>query len=453
MPTPASAVSGILWPGLPRTNEAKILSVLFQLEQSQWWTPKQHWRQQRRQLAGLVAHAVRTAPFYKKRLGPVARLKPEALMLERWRRVPIIRRPELQEAGNDVFSLSPPRDHRPYYTDRTSGSMGRPLNIRGTAVNRIFRSAMNLRGHYWHHRDLTAKMASIRRLGDAPGAADGIKRMGTWVAAHKGGPSIVRDIAGSLSDHLAWLNKEKPAYFVTYPTFALALARHALRHGIEFPRLRELSAMGEVVDSSYREWFEKNLGIRVVDLYSAHETNVIALQCPDNAHYHVQSEFVFVEILDDNGKPCPPGEIGRVVVTGLHNFAMPLIRYEIGDYAEVGETCSCGRTLPVLKRILGRARNMVTLPSGEQVWARISGGTLMEVAPIRQIQLVQRQLDEIEVKLVAPGGLNPNQGADLGHALAVMLGHSFALKFLYVVDIPRSTGGKFEDFLSELSPP
>ena len=77
--------------------------------------------------------------------------------------------------------------------------------------------------------------------------------------------------------------------------------------GIEFPRLRELDTMGEVSDHEVRECFEKSLGIPVVDLYSAREVNVIALQCPENPHYHVQSEAILVEVLDDNGQPCAPG--------------------------------------------------------------------------------------------------------------------------------------------------
>ena len=75
-----------------------------------------------------------------------------------------------------------------------------------------------------------------------------------------------------------------------------------------------------------------------------------------------------MEVLDNHGRPCKEGETGRVVLTDLHNFTMPLIRYEIGDYAEVGPPCACGRGLPVLARILGRSRNMLTLPAGDRIW-------------------------------------------------------------------------------------
>ena len=89
-------------------------------------------------------------------------------------------------------------------------------------------------------------------------------------------------------------------------------------------------------------------------MYTCQEAGYLALQCPDYPHFHVQSENVLLEVVDDVGQPCGPGEVGRVLITSLNNFATPLIRYELGDYAEVGAPCPCGRGLPVLKRIMGR---------------------------------------------------------------------------------------------------
>jgi phenylacetate-coenzyme A ligase PaaK-like adenylate-forming protein len=88
--------------------------------------------------------------------------------------------------------------------------------------------------------------------------------------------------------------------------------------------------------------------VNIADIYSEQEVGYIALQFPDYPYYHVQPENILVEVLDDNGNVCSSGDIGRVVITTLHNFTTPLIRYEIMDYAKVGEPCSCGRGLPVL---------------------------------------------------------------------------------------------------------
>src|SRR5215510_10900500 len=94
----------------------------------------------------------------------------------------------------------------------------------------------------------------------------------------------------------------------------------------------------------------------------------MALQCPDHEHYHVQTECILLEVLDTHGGPCAPGRAGLVVATPRHAFAMPLVRYVVGDYAEVGPPCPCGRGLPVLARIMGRTRNRLVLETGESYW-------------------------------------------------------------------------------------
>jgi len=127
---------------------------------------------------------------------------------------------------------------------------------------------------------------------------------------------------------------------------------------------------------------------------------MIAIQCPENDHYHVQAENLYVEVINEDGAPCRPGEIGRMVLSDLHNFTTPMIRYEIGDYAEVGEACAYGRGLPVLNRTAGRVRNMLTLPSGDKFWPSFPEGEMMPIALIRQFQVIQHDLERVEAKLV-----------------------------------------------------
>jgi phenylacetate-CoA ligase len=159
---------------------------------------------------------------------------------------------------------------------------------------------------------------------------------------------------------------------------------------------------------------------------------------------------VLVEVLGDDDEPCAPGEVGRVVVTALHNFATPLIRYEIGDYAEVGENCACGRGLPVLKRILGRERNFLVLPNGDKRFpeARM---ILMRLAPeIRQFQLLQKTVENIEVRLAVTSPLEGSKESRIARELNAKFSHEFSYRFVYVDSIPRHANGKFEEFKSEV---
>jgi len=143
-----------------------------------------------------------------------------------------------------------------------------------------------------------------------------------------------------------------------------------------------------------------------------------------------------------------------VVVTDLHNFATPLIRYELRDYAEVGPRCPCGRGLPTLSRILGRHRNMVVLPDGRRYWPLVGLGRFHEVAPILQYQMVQKDLDEVEMRIVLAGAgeLSTGQAQQLTEMVRGALGHPFRISLRYFLgELPDSRGGKFEEFISEIA--
>jgi phenylacetate-CoA ligase len=188
----------------------------------------------------------------------------------------------------------------------------------------------------------------------------------------------------------------------------------------------------------------------VHDLYSSQELGMMALECPDHPHYHVQSENVLIEVLDDDGRPCEPGRVGRLVATDLHNFAQPMIRYEMGDHAVVGEPCPCGRGLPVLERILGRTRNMVRRPGGGTFWPVIMFSDYAAAAPVRQMQLVQKSLTDVELRAVAVRPMTPDEEAEVTKLVQRDLGHAFNVTFDYVDAIERAANGKYEDFRSEV---
>src|SRR6185437_16003324 len=225
-----------------------------------------------------------------------------------------------------------------------------------------------------------ARRRPLRALRAGPARRPGSTELGAHVAGGlQDGPGD-----GALSSHAdppanGGDRGRCPHYLLSYPSNSRALARYAQREKIRLPGLRAVHTYGEPLTPDVREACREAWGVPAIDVYSCEELGFVALQCPRHEHYHVQSESVLVEILDEDGLPARPGEIGRVVLTSLHNFAMPLIRYAIGDYAEVGAPCPCGRGLPVIERLLGRRRNMVTLPDGRRAWPDV--GALWAAIP------------------------------------------------------------------------
>ncbi len=447
---PLSARRGVLWPAVPAGPDAVVLALQAQLDASQWWPAEAVRALQLRQLEVLLAHAARTVPFYGPRLAPLKGLRRGELTLDHVRRLPILGRAELQEAGDALASRRVPKDHGRTFEIRTAGSTGQPVTVKGTAVTALFFRTLNLRYHIWHRRNFAGRVAAVRSLMTdeaAEAARKGKPR--AWVQGYASGPSYTFDITRPVGEQLAWVRKIDPDYLMTFPSNLAALLRRAEAEGVELPRLKQVMTMSEVVDPAVRDACERVWGVRLVDIYSCQEAGVVAIQCPDHRHYHVQAENLLVEVLDEDGRPCRPGGVGRVVLTDLHNFATPLIRYELGDHAEVGPPCPCGRGLPVLNRVLGRSRNMLTLPSGDQIWPiGYFSESMMPIAPVRQIQLVQRSLETIEVKLVVARTLRPEEEAELRRYIVGCLGHPLALDFRYVDAIPRSASGKYEDFIS-----
>lgn len=431
------------FPAMPSPEAALLLSLLHQLEQSQWWPAERVRAEQFAQLELLVDHAVRTVPWYRERLAP-------ARTPERWMQLPILRRAELQQHGKALHSTRPIPGHQNLRAVSTSGSTGTSITVDTTECARLMWMAVLLREHAWHGRDLSATHVAIRMATKAAWP-DG-QRAADWGppenVVYQTGPSALLDIFTDTERQLEWLLRQDADILLTFPTNALDLAALCRARGVRLPKLRELRLVSEAIDAAGKQLLRDTFGVAVTDCYSAQEVGYLALQCPLHDHYHVQAESAFVEIIDDQGRACEPGSVGRVVVTPLHNFAMPLVRYEIGDYAEVGAPCSCGRGLPVLNRIMGRVRNMVTLPDGARRWPNLAGPFYRHIAPVVQHQIVQHDLEHVEARLVVERPLSSDEEDALRVLILERLGYAFRLSFSYPERIERSRGGKFEEFVS-----
>ncbi|MCC7411863.1 MAG: phenylacetate--CoA ligase family protein [Gammaproteobacteria bacterium] len=447
-----TAVPGILWPALPDARGAAALALLHQLEHSQWWSAAQLDQAQLRQLREVVAFAAESIPFYRDRFATLG-IDPRAALLEaHWRRLPILTRRDLQDHYDALRSPRLPPGHGETAVLSTSGSTGEPVKVLRTSLDDLFWRAGTLREHFWQERDFGARLASIRvtpaGVAEPP---EGAVYAG-WGAATDGlfrtGPAAVLSLTADLHTQLRWLHARAPAYLLSFPSNLAALADHIAGDGLAAPALREIRTVGETLSPSLRERLQRVFGAPVTDCYSTNEVGYIALQCPSGSGlYHVQAESLRVEVLHEDDRPCAPGEIGRVVVSTLHNFAMPLLRYDLRDYAEVGGPCPCGRGLATLKRILGRRRNMLVLPGGERHWPLVGFGEYRDVAPVRQYQLVQTALDRIEVRLVTDRALSAGEQERLAEVIRRWLGYPYRLEFVYLQALAASAGGKFEDFI------
>lgn len=431
------------------SHRARLLAILGQMEQTEWFSRAGMERRQFDTLGSVLRHAAGTVPFYRESPTVLALAHRASLDAAAWAELPVLTRADVQAAGDSLVSTSIPPDHLPLNEMVSSGSTGTPLRAVTTAPAQLVWLAITLRDHLWQRRDFRATMAYIRMDGSGSLPREGMVRAnwGTPVATVADtGPSGLLSIQRDIPEQTEWLLELNPDYLLTMPSNLLALARHFRAHDLTLPRLRQARTMGELLGPEVRPACREAWGVPVTDIYSASEVGYIALQCPTGEQYHVQSEGVYVEVLDERGDPCRPGQTGRVVVSTLHNFAMPLLRYDMGDYAEVGVPCACGRGLPVLAHIVGRQRNLMALPNGERVMP-VFGEAWRGIDAIRQIQLAQHSLDRFEARIVASRPLIPEEEGRFAATLQRTLGFPFDVQFTYLDRIDRDEMLKFEDFV------
>lgn len=452
---PRSSVEKIFWPAPMSPAGAQALALQFQLDQSQWWSPEELLHHQMLQLDVLVRHAHDNSNWWAATLDGADVDLSRPLEPDTWSRIPLLPRATVQAEHDALHCDNLPKSHGRCSEVATSGSTGVPVRVTKTSLGQAFWRALALRDYLWHRLDLRLKMAAIRHADDNRAMPpQGIRQPGwgrTLEVAFRTGPAVMVNVHSPIEAQVKWLQRERPGYLLSYPSNMSALARYCIDAGIGLPGLRAVRTIGESLDADCRDLVREAWGVPLFDLYSTQEVGYLALQCPDHEHYHVQSEGVLLEILRDDGTSCGPGEIGRVVATGLHNFRMPLIRYEVGDYAEVGEPCPCGRGLPVIRQVLGRQRNMLRLPNGALTWPQLGGQHLVAKFPIRQVQFVQVSMEEMELRMVVSRPLAPEEEDIVRRMTVGQVGHPFRITLSYHDHIPRSRGGKFEEFRSEVS--
>jgi phenylacetate-CoA ligase len=429
---------------------ARLAALMQQLERAEWLAADELVQRQHRQLVALSRYAARHSPHFRSRLD-TAGLRPDDLATaEGLRRLPVLRRRDLQQAGESLYCDNVPPGHLPLNETRTSGSTGEPVAIRRTALSNLLWHGVTLRDHRWHGRDFGGRLATIRAILPKPVAQ---RSWGPPVSLlHRTGPSEAVPITTDIADQAAWLQRFDPDYLIIYPNNLAGLLRHCEQHDLRFPQLRQVRTVGETLPPGLREETTRVLGVGITDVYSSQEIGNIALQCPQSGLYHAMAETVLVEVVDELGRPCAPGETGRIVVTDLFNLATPLVRYDIGDVAEVAGPCACGRGLPTLRRILGRERNLILMPDGRRHWPLVGYYRFREVAPVAQYQLIQHSREEVEVRLVTERGLSAAEELALGEVIRDALGAPFRLAFVYFEgELPRGPGGKFEEFVCRAS--
>lgn len=455
LPIPSS-IPGIIWPAVPTPKTAQLLSQIFYFSASEKFSTSELLSLQFQQLFEVVQFARKTVPYYREKYAHLPVMANADQLRACWEDIPYLSRHDLQQAKEAIFSEEPIAAHEPSELMTSTGSTGMPVTVKGNVATQFFWNALTVRDHLWQQNDFNKTYAVIRFTENAAAKPPYGAIFENW------GPATYRTIPTgkchhlticAVEDEVAWLRHVNPHYLNCNPSTLREITLYFAEHGGVPANLSMIHTNSEIVEPELRKLVKDVLGVRLVDTYSARELGYIALQCPEHEHYHVQSENVLVEIVNDQGKLCEVDEPGRVVATGLHNFSSPLIRYFVGDYAIPGEPCACGRGLPVIKRVLGRQRNVLKMPDGRRIWPSFAsnGLRLMDMFAGGQFQVVQKTLTEIHINLANIAPFGAERETTLQSQLQTIFDYPFKFIFNYLERIERGPGGKYEDFKCEVA--
>ena len=456
-----SSIEQNAWPQILTGRTATLMALQHHLGKTQWWSAEPLRDEQLRQLNTLVEFAMRNTPYYAQRLRAVGIEPGRPLTWEAWSRIPVLTREDAQSAGSDLNATSIGPSHGRVGDVTTGGSTGVPVRINKSEFTNLIWEANMIRDELWHREDHGGALVLIaqppRHLPkadqDSASSRDGLS-LPDWKGIHgllwTTGKSHVIDLKQSAEAHVEFILRHKPSYILTIPSILRLILWQCRDRGIKFPELRAVWTRSETVDDALRQLCHETLGVRIVSNFSTAETGYIALQCPTSTALHVQSETCLVEILDRNSQPVRPGESGRVIVTPLHNFATPLLRYEIGDEAERGAACPCGRGLPLLTRIIGRTVDYLVHPDGRRKRFFFDQYAVSNIRAVKEYQVVQRSLHSIDVLLAVARPLSEAEISEVRAIMVRAVGPDFEINLSYCDRIPRTAAGKLRPVRSEL---
>jgi len=282
------------------------------------------------------------------------------------------------------------------------------------------------------------RCAALRFTG-SPDPADEISlklRMTRWLLRRKRRYSRCFFFTYGCDEVLGDLLRFKPVAIEGRPAYLRNLAI-TLQSAARFLRLKILISSGDILDEATRGFLESFFGCPVHDVYGANDAGPLAWECKERQGHHMNIDYNVYEFMRD-GEVAEPGETGSLVVTNLYNYAMPLIRYQIGDIvSSSGEVCRCGRSLPLLGAIEGRTSDFLTAADGRRISPRTVLSALQPDGSLYPYQLIQTRSDEIVLRFFSneiPLGAKERMAAKCGE----LLGDGVAVRTAVIEERPRA---------------
>jgi phenylacetate-CoA ligase len=258
-----------------------------------------------------------------------------------------------------------------------------------------------------------------------------------------------------LDEWVRKINRLKPTLIEAYVDAIYDLSKRTLATGQRIHNPRGIITSAGVLTPTIRDTIQSVFNCRILNRYGSREVSNIACSCEQVDSLHVNEAMQWVEIVDDDGRRCQPGEEGHILITLLTNITMPLIRYRIEDRGAWDERteCICGRRTKKLAYIAGRRNDYLMGRLGVRINGVALTTLLYPVQGIRQYQYRQSSLEHVELAVVPMPGVMPERIAQQLNELTAKLQRMMngtPVRVLYEAEIAPSNSGKYRYVINQL---
>ena len=435
-----------------KAGELAQLRYQREFEYTQYLAAEEIRRLQLHRLRILLAHAYADCPFYRRRMQQAGICPADIQSLQDLRALPPLEKRELQEHGDDLIAQHWSRAD--LIRNQTGGSTGTPIAFYLSGDRKCSRAAATLRHNRWAGWEVGDKAAVIWGAPrDRPGT--------DWRSRLRG--LLLREPLWLDTGHvteetlLAFheaLWRYRPRVIQAYARSAVLFARFLHANGLHAYQPQSIVTSAEILEDHDRHLLEEVFRCPVFNRYGCREVSVIASECPAHAGLHVMAEGLYVEIETDRG-PAVPGETGAILVTDLLNYAMPLIRYRIGDLGSwaVG-ACKCGRGLPRLEHVAGRVTDFLAGSDGRLVSGVFLATYVVAQRPsLGQVQIQQHTAGEATYRIKPSAAFDATADLEyLRRTTRAHLGDTAVVRIELVDSLPAEPSGKFLFSRSTVTP-
>lgn len=435
-----------LW--LVKDGDGRQLQHLGQFDDIDGMSPEALRRCQAERLRRVLVHAYEHTDYYREAFDRVG-LSPQDPAPVRFAALPLLTKEIVRAQLGRLVARNLPQDV--LVSARTGGSTGLPMTFIRDKQCLYQRKAQELYFDRWMGYRVGDKAALFVAASHHDSAGERWKaelRNATCERLLRFDPHHITD--DYMRVFAQQYSRFRPSIIKCFPNSLGIFAEFVKRRGIEVPKVGAVSCTGENLYAQQRRLFQETFGGEVFEKYGTRESGVIACECRAHHGLHLFTDGAYVEILDEQGREVKPGEMGRLVVTDLFNYGMPMIRYEIGDMAVASDRqCACGSPLPLVEKILGRDRDILYDSDGHPKPGYLFVEAINSLDLAAQFQVIQTDRQTLLVKVVkqTAGDIDLS---DLCARFEEIVGPRVRIVFEETDAIARDPSGKFRYVMSQL---